>query len=48
MHMMIPIHSNFHRLESTDAADLLSIGVRFQKDFGGEAKNGVEAEVVAI
>jgi hypothetical protein len=46
--MMVPMRRNFHRLEPTDAEDLLSIGKRFQNDFGGEAKTGVEAEAVTI
>jgi hypothetical protein len=46
--MMLPMRGNFHHLESIDAADLLRIGKRFQNDFGGEDRTGVEAEAVAI
>jgi hypothetical protein len=46
--MMLPMRVNFHHLESTDAVDLLNVEKRFQNDFGGEARTGVEAEVVAI
>ncbi|KAG1792314.1 uncharacterized protein HD556DRAFT_1309386 [Suillus plorans] len=47
-YMMLPMRGNFHSLESTDAADLLNIGKRFQNDFGGEARTGVEAEARGI
>jgi hypothetical protein len=45
---ILPMRENFHRLESTDAADLLNMGKRFQDDFGGEARTGVEAEEVTM
>jgi hypothetical protein len=47
-YMMLPMRGNFHRLESPDAVDLLGIGKRFQKDFGGEDRTGVEVEAAAM
>jgi hypothetical protein len=46
--MILPIHGNFRGLESIDTADLLNIEKRFQNDFAGEARIGVEAEAVVI
>jgi hypothetical protein len=42
------MRGNFHHLESIDATDLLRLGKRFQNDFGGKGRTGVEAEAVAI
>jgi hypothetical protein len=47
-YMILPMRGNFHRLESTDAADLLRIGKRFQNDLRGENRAGVEAEAAAM
>jgi hypothetical protein len=46
--MMVPKRGNVHRLKPTDAEDLLSIGKRFQNDFGGEARTTVETEAAVI
>jgi hypothetical protein len=46
--MMLPMREIFHRLESTDAADLLRIWKRFQNDFRGHDRAGVEAEAAAM
>jgi hypothetical protein len=42
------MRGNFHRLESPDAVDLLSIGKRFQNDLEDENRVGVEAEAAAM